>query len=54
MGSAQFFGRDAKEYCPDAEELLASWDTYKVKSPLYPNWGKDQVATIVNECKAGK
>lgn len=54
MGSAQFFGRDPKEYCPDAEELLASWDTYKVKSPLYPNWGKDQVAAIVNECKAGK
>ena len=54
MGSAQFFGRDPKEYCPDAEELLASWDTFKVKSPLYPNWGKDQVAAIVNECKAGK
>ena len=51
MGSAQFFGKDPKEYCPQASELLASWDSYKVKSPLYPSWGKDQVAGIVNECK---
>ena len=51
MGSAQFFGKDPKEYCPQASELLASWDSYKVKSPLYPAWGKDQVAEIVTECK---
>jgi hypothetical protein len=51
MGSAQFFGKDPKEYCPQASELLASWDNYKVKSPLYPSWGKDQVVEIVNECK---
>jgi len=51
MGSAQFFGKDPKEYCPQASELLASWDNYKVKSPLYPAWGKDQVAEIVAECK---
>ncbi len=51
MGSAQFFGKDPKEYCPQASELLASWDSYKIKSPLYPSWGKDQVAGIVEECK---
>jgi len=51
MGSAQFFGKDPKEYCPQASELLASWDNYKVKSPLYPSWGKDQVAEIVTGCK---
>lgn len=51
MGSAQFFGKDPNEYCPQASELLASWDSYKVKSPLYPSWGKDQVEEIVNECK---
>lgn len=54
MGSAQFFGKDPKEFCPQASELLASWDSYKVKSPLYPSWGKDQVEEIVEECKAGK
>jgi hypothetical protein len=51
MGSAQFFGKDPKEYCPQASELLASWDNYKVKSPLYPSWGKEQVAEIVTGCK---
>jgi hypothetical protein len=51
MGAAQFYGKDSKEYCPQAFELLANWDTYKVKGPLYPAWGKDQVAEIVNECK---
>lgn len=51
MGSAQFFGKDPKEYCPQASELLANWDSYKIKSPLYPSWGKDQVAEIVEECK---
>jgi len=51
MGAAQFFGKDPKEFCPQASELLASWDTFKVKSPLYPAWGKEQVAEIVNGCK---
>jgi len=51
MGSAQFFGKDPKEYCPQASDLLANWDSYKVISPLYPSWGKQQVAEIVEECK---
>ena len=51
MGSAQFFGKDPKEFCPQANELLASWDSYKVKSPIYPSWGKDQVEEILKECK---
>jgi hypothetical protein len=51
MGSAQFFGKDPKGYCPQAIELLANWDTFKVKSPLYPSWGKAQVAEIVEDCK---
>jgi hypothetical protein len=51
MGAAQFFGKDPKEFCPQASELLASWDTFKVKSPLYPAWGKEQVEEIVNGCK---
>jgi hypothetical protein len=51
MGSARFFGKDPKEFCPAASELLAGWDNYKVKSPLYPSWGKTQVAEIVAGCK---
>lgn len=51
MGSAQFFGKDPNEYCPQASELLANWDNYKIKSPLYPSWGKEQVAGIAEGCK---
>jgi len=51
MGSAQFFGTDPNEFCPQASELLANWDNFKVKSPLYPSWGKQQVAEIVSGCK---
>jgi len=51
MGSAQFFGNDPNEYCPQAAELFKNWDNYKIKSPLYPNWGKGQVEEIVKGCK---
>jgi len=51
MGTAQFFSKDTKEFCPQASELLANWDSYKIKSPLYPAWGKDQVAEVVAGCK---
>lgn len=51
MGSAPYMGLDAKSFCPQAKELLASWDNYKPKSQLYPNWGKDQVEGIVKGCE---
>jgi hypothetical protein len=51
MGTAQFYGKDTSVYCDDARELLAGWDNFKPKSPLHPNWGKDQVAGIVESCK---
>jgi hypothetical protein len=51
MGSAPYMGLDPKSFCPQAKELLASWDNFKPKSPLYPNWGKDQVEGIVKGCE---
>jgi hypothetical protein len=51
MGSAQFFGTDPKSFCPQAKELLDKWDEFKPKSPVHPNWGKDQVAGIVKGCE---
>jgi len=51
MGAAQFFGTDPKSFCPQAKELLASWDNFKPKSPIHPRWGKDQVAGIVKGCE---
>ena len=51
MGTAQFYGNDPAQYCSQAYELLARWDNYKPKSPIYPAWGKDQVEEIVKRCK---
>ena len=51
IGSAPYMGLDPKSFCPQAKELLANWDSFKPKSPLYPNWGKDQVEGIVKGCE---
>ena len=51
MGSASFFGQDPKSFCPQAKELLASWDQFRPKSPIHPNWGKDQAEGIVKGCQ---
>jgi len=51
MGSAPYMGLDPKSFCPQAKELLANWDNFKPKSPIHPNWGKDQVEGIVKGCQ---
>jgi len=51
MGSAPYMGLDPKSFCPQAKELLAAWDNFKPKSPLYPSWGKDQVEGLVKGCQ---
>ena len=51
IGSAPFTGQDPKSFCPQAKELLAEWDDYKAESPIYPSWGKEQVANIVKSCE---
>ncbi|MCX6238495.1 MAG: hypothetical protein NTY07_13215 [Bacteroidia bacterium] len=51
MGSAQFFGKDPKSFCPQAKELLTKWDNFKPKSPIHPSWGKDQLMGIVKGCQ---
>lgn len=50
IGSAQFYGKDPKEYCDQAKSLLAEWDNFKPESPLHPAWGKQQLAGIVASC----
>jgi hypothetical protein len=51
MGSAPYMGLDPKSFCPQAKELLAAWDNFKPKSPINPNWGKEQVEGIVKGCE---
>lgn len=50
MGTASYFGEDVSEYCTQATELLENWDSYELKSPIHPNWGKGEVEGIVQSC----
>ena len=50
IGTARFFGKEISQYCFKAQELYDVWDTYETISPLYPQWGKEQVAGILKQC----
>lgn len=51
MGTAKYYGKDPAEYCGQARELLAGWDTFQPKSALHPVWGKDQAMELVSSCQ---
>lgn len=50
MGTASYFGEDTAPYCEEASNLLQNWDNYALKSPIHPNWGKEEVSGIVKRC----
>jgi hypothetical protein len=50
IGTASYFGEDIEPFCAQARELLQNWDSYELKSPIHPNWGKEDVEGIVNSC----
>jgi len=50
LGTAAYFGDDTAPMCERAVELLQNWDSYTLKSPIHPNWGKDAIEGIVNSC----
>ena len=50
IGTAQFFGEDTSPYCNTALELLSTWDSFQLKSPIHPVWGKNMVQQIVDSC----
>ena len=50
MGTAAFFGDDTTPFCEQATELLQNWDNYQLKSPIHPNWGKEETEGIVRGC----
>ena len=50
MGTASYFGEDTSAFCAQAKELLQNWDSYELKSPIHPNWGKEDVEGIVKGC----
>jgi len=50
MGTANYFGSDTAPICEEAAKLFESWDSYKVKSSIHPNWGKGEAEGIVRGC----
>lgn len=50
MGTASYFGEDTAPYCTQAQDLLQNWDAYELKSPIHPNWGKEEAERIVRRC----
>jgi hypothetical protein len=50
LGMAQYFGSETAPLCEEARILLENWDSYEPKSPIHPNWGKDQALGIVEGC----
>ena len=51
MGTARFFGSNTDVYCQQAIKLEKTWDSYKIKSDIHPNWGKTGLVGIVTSCK---
>jgi len=52
MGMAQFFGKDTKQECENANTLLNEWDNYKLRSDIHPSWGKNYLESIVKSCNS--
>jgi hypothetical protein len=50
MGTASYFGEDTAPLCAQATELLQNWDSYTLKSPIHPSWGKSDTEGIVKGC----
>lgn len=50
LGTAQYFGSDTAPICEKARQLVHSWDDYQLKSPIYPDWGKNEAGGIVTGC----
>ena len=52
LNSAKYFGQDTAPFCKDIEASLKLFDTFKPKSELHPNWGKERAVMVAKECKA--
>lgn len=51
MGSAKFWGKDPKAYCPEIEKAALLFDKEQPTTPFYPSWGKDQIERVKQNCK---
>ena len=45
------FGGGCKTALPEFEKAMAKYESFKKAGELYPDWGKAQVESLVQECK---
>lgn len=45
------FGGGCDAAMPFYEKSKAKFENFKLENPLSPNWGKEQLATLIEECK---
>ncbi|WP_109300313.1 hypothetical protein [Aquimarina sp. AU474] len=52
MGGAKFWGKDPKSFCPEVEKAILYFEKEPEKKvPFYPQWGKNQIKRIQQNCK---
>jgi len=52
MGSAKFWGKDPKAFCPEVEKAILYFEKEANNTtPFYPKWGLDQVKRVQQNCK---
>lgn len=50
MGSAKFFGKDPKVFCPEVEKAILYFENESHDTPFYPQWGKNEIKRIQKNC----
>lgn len=51
INTPEQFGGGCKTAKPLAEKALQLYDAYKLPSSIHPNWGKEMVQGIIQQCK---
>ena len=51
MGGAKFFGKPVNEYCERFNAALVLFENEKPVSEIHPQWGKERVLKLIEECK---
>lgn len=51
IGGAKFFGKDTKPFCEDLKQALDLFANFKPETPFHPDWGKERVAKLLEDCQ---
>ncbi len=50
MGAAKFWGTDPKVFCSEVEKAILYFEKQLASTLFYPDWGKDQISRIQENC----